>query len=544
MRKYAMLLTAGAMLAAGAHADWMINDYATVTADSSKTNAIYGVQSYQNKSSAVTVKVATAGSISLVATTIASDGTEGYTANIGMLHPLTPDWGVYDLTGLTSVDFEFKNSDKITDYFAVSFGSTAYSDDIAKAGTVYEAPISGATQLAAGTAWKKGSVAVADFATPSWWTTIPDDFPKIEGVLKEVKNLQFAPKTKYTGDGTQNGTACKTCVGPTMTKITLDLRNITLVGVSKWQKFNPTYIGCTGTAVPLDVTFDDNENDAGGYWFNFSDYDSLGTSTDKAKGKSTSSYTTIPGDAFASGSITLHAGLNKVNGTTWNPYAGWAAIGVGFEGAGYAKAPTLTGIKFHAQADSLPATIEVVNFKVQLLGVSDTATHLARIPRENLISTAGEDFCARPEDLKMPGYVSAAHKSEFDPGVGIKQLAWEAKITNDKDEAIKTAQVKLTISNVQFYGVTLNADGSWPMVGVDRKLVAASRPFGVSYANGVLSLKGFQGVASADILSIDGSKIASFAPESSVAMKLNRGTYFVSAKRNGTTVVQSFAVVR
>lgn len=541
MRKIAMFLTAGAVLASGVHADWMLNDYATTTKDSAETNALYGVQSYQNKSSSVTVQVVTAGSVSLIATKIASDGTEGYTANIGMLHPLTPDWAATDITGLTSIDFEFKNSTKITDYFAVSFGSEAYTDEIAAAGTVYEAGISGAAALNAATAFKTASVLVDDFATPKWWTAIPDDFPSVADVLKKVKNLQFAPKTAYTGDGSQNGTACKTCTGPTMTAITLDIRKINLVGVEKVSKFNPTYIGCEGAGVPLDVAFDDNANEAGGYWFNFSDFDSTGTSTDKAKGKSTSSFTTVAGDEFASGSVTLHAGLNKMNGTTWNPYAGWAAIGTGFFEAGWLIGTGLTGIKFQVQADTLPETIEFINFKVGLKTVNDTATHVARLPSKLLKTVAGDAFCARPEDLVQPSYVTAAHRVDFATAMvsGIKQLAWEAKITNDKDSTIKTAQVKLTVSNVVLYGIP----NTFPQVGVDRKAIRSARPFGINYANGVLSLKGFDGVSSVDVLSIDGRKVASFAPQATMALDLGRGTYFVSAKRNGATVVQSFAVI-
>lgn len=108
MKKLYPVLAAIALSAVGAHADWVLNTYPVAAADSVETNALYGVQSFQNKSSSVTTKVTagTPGSISLVATKVASDGTEGYTANIGMLHPLTPDWGVYDLTGLTGVSFE------------------------------------------------------------------------------------------------------------------------------------------------------------------------------------------------------------------------------------------------------------------------------------------------------------------------------------------------------------------------------------------------------------------------------------------------------
>lgn len=529
MRKSALILVAGGMLAAGAHADWMLNDYATVTADSTATNATYGIQTYQNASSAVTISVP-GGYVSMKATTIASDPTGTYTANIGMLHPLTPDWSVYDLTGLVSVDFEFKNSDKITDYFAVSFGSTAYSDDISKAGTVYEYAIKGTANLAAGTAWKTASADVASFATPSWWTDIPADFPMIEDVVKEIKNLQFAPKTTYSGTG----------VGATMTKQTLDIRNVTMVGVSKYQKKNPDMLGCDGTEkFVLDNLFDDNVNEAGGYWFNFSDFDSTAAGTDPAKGSTSSSYSTLAGDDFASGNITLHAILNKMIGTKYQKYSGWAAIGTSFEGDGYLTSAFITGIKFNLKADSLPASVEGINFKAALKGISDTATHIYYAPAANV--KTGEDFCARPEDLVQAGYVAAADRSDFDPALGIKQLAWEAKINDDKTPSIYTGQVKLSISNIEIYGIS-SVDGIIiGGTGVSRKL--ASRPFSVAYANGALSLKGFDGVSSVDVLSIDGRKVASFAPQASVSLNLSRGTYFLSAKKNGATTVQSFAVI-
>lgn len=544
MRKSALFLVAGAVLASGAHADWLLSDYATVAADSGATNATYGIQTYQNKSSKVIVKVP-GGYVSMVASTIASDGTDGYTANIGILHPLTKDWSAHDLTGLTSIQFEYKNSTKITDYFAVSFGSSAYSDEIAKAGTVYEASISGAANLAAHTAFTPGEVAVADFATPSWWTDIPDDFPSIEGVLKEVKNLQFAPKTTYTASGSQNGTACTKCVTPTMTSQTLDLRAITLVGVEEIAAVNPTNVGCAGvtTVSTLDFAFDDNKNEAGGYWFNFSDFDSTGTSTDLAKGASLSEYSTLPGDEFASGNITLHAQLIKPTvATKFHKYSGWAAIGVGFENEGYLEAPTLSGIWFHvsAAADSFDAKlVKFLNFKVAMVGVSDTATHVVKIRASDVVKAGGTDVCVRPEDMKMPSYVSENDQIAFDPSQ-IQQMAWEAKITDDATPTINKANAVFSVSDVKLYGLAELVSGGGK-VGVTRKLSA--RPFGVSYANGILSLKGFQGFTSVDVLSLDGRKVASFAPQSTVAMKLSRGTYFLSAKKNGATSVQSFAVI-
>jgi len=525
------LLLFGAVLCSAAHADYVLSDYATVTTDSSATNTIYGIQTFGNTSSTTTVTVP-GGYVSFAANKIASDGTEGFTANVGLLHPITPDWAPLNLTGLTGITFEFRNSARITDYLAVSFGSETYTDAIAKAGTVYEVGIKGTANLAAGTAWKPASVDILDFATPTWWTA-PAGFPTIADVLLKVKNLQFAPKTKYTADGTQNGTACKACVTPDMTSQTLDIRNITLVGIGGgYPDTNRTGIGCQatdGTPVALDAAFDDTQNDAGGYWFNFSDYDSTGISTDDAKGSSTSSFVITPGDQFNAGYITMTADLNKMIGTKWHPYAGWAAIGTGFK----ADATGLTGISFHIQASTLDAAIKAINFKVKLEGVADTATHYVALAAPYITSATGRSYCIRPVDLVQPSFVKPAELSAFDASK-IKQLAWEAKITDNRSSAITAAKATFLISDVKFYGINF--------VGVSPRRIA-TRPLAASYANGTLSLKGYDGIEGIDVISLDGRKVASFAPAARVSLSLSRGTYFLSARKNGTSLVQSFAVV-
>lgn len=540
MRKYAMFLTAGALLASGVHADWMLNDYATVTPDSITTNATYGVQSFQNAASSVTTK-AGAGSVSLVATKIASDGTEGYTANIGMLHPLTPDWAAHDLTGLTGITFEFKNSAAITDYLAVSFGSETYTDAIAKAGTVYEVGIKGTANLAAGTTWKTATIDVLDFATPTWWTA-PADFPTVADVLLKVKNLQFAPKSKYSAAGSQNGTACTACVTPTMTAQTLDIRNITLLNITQIADINPTGIGCQatdGTPLSLESAFDDNQNDAGGYWFNFSDFDSTAASADKAKGSSTSSFVITAGDAFNAGFLTMTAGLNKMIGTKWHDYAGWAAIGTQFEGGATLNATGLTGISFHIQATTLDAPITAINFKVNQVGIDDSVTHFAQLGAGYITGATGRTYCIRPEDLTQASWYKTPTAIDVSK---IKQMAWEAKITDTKSSSITAANAEFLISDVKFYGIGSTYEGLLSGGSkVTRKI--SSNPFSVSYGNGFLSIKGYEGVKSIDVISLDGRKVASFAPAARVSMNLARGTYFLSAKRNGVALVQSFAVL-
>lgn len=525
-------ILAGAVLASGVHADWLLSDYAQAVADSATVNDVYGIQSYQNPSSAVTVKVAD-GAVSLVASKIASDGTEGYTANIGLLHPLTADWAPHDLSGTTEIAFEFRNSAKITDALVVSFGSAAYAKEFADAGKVYELALQGASTLAAGTAWKKGSASIADFATPKWWTSVPDDYPTIQEVLKQVKNLQFAPKTSYTGSGTQNGTACATCVGPTMTSQTLDIRNVVLVGASKHPPIAWDGVPCSNKRVDLDKLFDDAKNEQGGYWFASSDYDSTGASVDNAKGASATALSFLKGDDFASGSVTMKAGLDKRVGTAWHPYAGWAAIGTEITSGAPFEAPTLTGILFHVSAATLPATVEGISFKAQIAGVPDDAVHAIFLPSSQLTIPGGSDFCITPENLVQPSYVTEG-RIDFDPGAGIRQLSWEAKIADDRDSTIATAGVEFSVSNVGLFASDWSA--------VQRRI--ATRSFVASYANGSLLMRGTEGATALEILSLDGRRVASLAPAARVKIGLPRGSWIVAVRRaDGEVRRQVFTVL-
>jgi len=520
-------------------ADFMLSDYATATPDSATTNTIYGIQSFQNSGSSVTVTVP-GGYVSLNATKIASDPStapagDGYSANIGLLHPISPDWAPHDLTGLTAITFEFQNSDKITDYLGVSFGSSAYTTADANAGHTFEVAVAGASMLAAttGTNWKTATVLVGDFATPKWWTPVPATFPTISDVLKLVKNLQFSPKTTYTGDGTQDGILCTGCTGPTMAKQTLKIRNITLIGTGDPGYPNPPMIGCDDPSISVldDFRDGDPKNEAGGYWYNYSDYDSTQASTDKAKGSSVSKMTITGGDALNSGWATLSAQLKKKIGSVWHDNAGWAGLGTDFHDAGTADLTGLTGIKFHIQADTLSPRVTYIRFKVSQKGVSDTATHFAAVARADVLYPGGADVCIRPSDLGQESFVTTAAPIDL---AQIQKLAWEAKISDNTSSSIDTAAVAFKVTDVWLYGL--------PDAGVrSRKL---SGPLlSASYTNGVLNLKGFQDIQILDVIRLDGKRIASFAPQANVALSVPRGTYFLAGKRAGTRVVQSFEVL-
>ncbi len=542
MKKLYSTLAAIALSASGVFAAegdlWAPYDLSTDTKDSVETNAMYGFQTFQNKSSAVTINVG-GGSINMVATKLASDGTDGWTANIGMLLPLTPDWAEHDLTGLTSITFKYQNDATITDVFSVSFGSNAYSEAIAKAGTVYSNDIAGKSALAGGTTWKDGEVLIADFATPSWWTDIPTDFPTIDSVLKLVKNLQFAPKTLYTGAGSQNGTACTKCTSPTMTAVTLKVKDIVLNGVTGGARWpNPTNIGCEDTETPL--AFDDfisqsTKNAAGGYFFGFSD--TAGADTDPAKGSSS-----IEDSVYEEGYLLFTAKLNKKLDGTYHKYSGWADIGTDFKNKASLNAKGMKAFMFTLLDLGTNANrIKTIIFKAKMKGVSDTAIHQVALPVKDLVAAgnAGKVACIRPTDLKQADYVKGTHRFAFKPD-SIAQLAWEAKISDDRNSAIDTATAIVALANIGVTGLSddfvLNKDATG--VGPRASRVKTS----VSYANGTLILNGFVGASRFEVRDLSGKVVASFDAAKRVSFDLNRGTYLLSAKGEKVSYTSKFTV--
>ncbi|MBK9577755.1 MAG: hypothetical protein IPK50_07525 [Fibrobacterota bacterium] len=538
MKKLSLLTAAVALTAVGAHADWLLSDYATVAADSAAVNKYYGAQTFGNKASTTSLS-AGAGSIVFKAT-LASDATEGYTANVGLLHPLGTDWAETDLTGITGVTFEYKNSAAITDALAFSFGSGAYTEAIAKAGTVYENTISGKAALAAHSSWTPATMDILDFAPPKWWTPTTD-FPAIAAVLKKVKNVQFAPKTLYTGDGTQNAKACTKCVGPDMTAITLELRNITLKGINAVNWPNPQGIGCEATQAVTkidDFTDGNEENELGGYWYPFSDSGDATVAKDMADKAKGSSKATIVVDT-AGPALTMTAKLNKTLGTTWHDYAGWASVGMGFAGdGGITGGAAITAIGFQILGVGIDKTVPAVNFKATMAGVSDTALHQVALPVSEMSveGSGGKKACIRPEDLLQASYVAASHKVAFDASKLMK-MSWELKIKDQSSSAINAAAGAILLQDVKFYG-------SASIVSGTRNHKSKISGFSVRSSEGVLSLSGYQGIQSFDVVSLDGKKITSFAPAATVALSLPRGSYFLVGKRDGASLTKSFAVVR
>lgn len=209
-------------------AQQLSGQFEIAASDTASINSIYGIQPYSNNASTVALSV---GSGVLKSDfNLSSDGTQGYTAIAGVLVPIRPTWETVDLRGLTSIQFEYRNDQKISDGIYVALGSSSYLLDWVAQGTVYQGEIRGATALAGGTSWKTATLDLGDFATPAWWTA-PMDFPSIDSVLSQAKNLDIRVSSIYSLNGTMSdGTPCTRCVGPVTPKVSLELRSIKLIG--------------------------------------------------------------------------------------------------------------------------------------------------------------------------------------------------------------------------------------------------------------------------------------------------------------------------
>lgn len=497
--------------------------------------AKYGVSAVANPASSVNVTTIP-GSVILNASKIASEPGQGFSTKIVLVHPLKQDGAVYDLTGLISIDFEFRNTAQITDYFAVSIGSTAYSEAVASAGTVFEAGISGASDLKPGTVWKTASVSVADFATPKWWIDIPKDFPSIENVLMKVKDIRFTPKTTYTDSGMSEGKACAKCANPTMTSQIIEIRRIALVGFEGPGRFNPPSTGCEGSGFALDDAFDDAFDDGvnalGKRWYSYSDFDSTNTSTDVHSGRTVSSQILTEGDSLTSG-ITIKATLDRRLGGVRHAMAGWAGIGTEIVDSSIFPLHALSGIGFHITAPHpIPQIVEILSFFVDSKGIPDSLAHLARIPAV-LLTSAGETFCFRPEHAKQPGSIPESLRTEFEPAK-LRGIRWEATLRYNLTSTIDTAVVEFKVSNVRLYAN--------PKVGIVRA-TKPDRSFEATYRNGILSLKGSNGFERFEIRTLDGRGVASFASADRLGIKLPRGVYMLVGFKTGRSSSRRFTVV-
>lgn len=534
--------------------NWLLSEYKKVTTDSLGTAAFYGAQPFLNQASKGVVTVPEPGYIRFEATTIASDPEtapkgSGYSANVGLLQPLSSDWSEHDLSGLTGVSFEFRNSEAITDALEFSFGSASYDSANADSGQVYSVPF--ADDLTAGAEWKKVKISKSDFAVPFWWKK-PSSFPKFDSVLKRVKNIQIAPKTTYTkgseGNQIKAGgveVACEDCTGPTMTKQILDVRNIVLEGVEVGPPPTPDSV-CQEKPILLDNFADGNTtagHKAAAYWYSYTD--SGNADTTKAKGSSAASMAIFSASEVmsTSGLLTLDAKLNKVSlDGKWQPYAGWAAVGIGWRGGDTADLSGMTGFQFRLGdvGETNADLVESVVFKLGIAGIEEGKDYQIKLPVKAL-GMSGKSICVAPGDLKQPSYLADAERSRLDLK-NVTKLSWELRIANSADTSIDTASASMWLTDVKLYGldcIGLSSDIGSCREGVKNRLLVK---FGSSYKNGMLSLSGYKDVDVFEVVALDGSRIASFAPVATKRLDLARGTYFLVAKRGSVGTAKQFVV--
>lgn len=543
----ALLALAG--LAGSANADWLLNTYTKATLDTPSTNKEYGIQAFSNPSSLTSVSVPEGGYARLTVTKYVSEGKEGYTANVGLLHPLRKDWSSVDVTSMDSVRFEFRYNRKPSGGVEVGLSSKKYPKAFSDSGYVHLYKLK-STQMPAVDTWKTISIPVSAFLPPDWYCVegstakpCPLELPTKAVILKQLEALQFAPKTSYRDSGVQRGAPCGFCVTPsTGLVVNLDVRNVTLVGYEETVP-NPLGLGCQDSpSAPVDDLEDgNNSNEMNGYWFGYSDTStSPAKDLDSARGTSSAKLAFAEGDGLGGpGSVTLTTGLHKSVGGAfdWRPYAGWAAVGTNFENGAGVSMPGLTGISFQIKALKLGPNVKGVNFKVAMPGISEATTHFAYLPAANIDPTSPaylRTICVRPEDLLQPSWFKGA--VAFKPD-SILQMAWEAKIADQSNPLITSDTAVISVTKVAFHKDSVR-------VGIGPRRVGSL--FSAVYRNGLLSVHPVAGFDQISIVSPSGRVADRFVGKvQSRAVALDRGTWYLVARNTkGETLVRTIAVLR
>lgn len=534
------LLQAALLAAASLHADFIPHSFEVLAPDSAEARRLYGASNFSNPASRTNVVVAEPGILKFVADTILSDGTAGYSANVGLILPIQRDWSEKNLTGITSISFDVRLSAKPTEGLGVSLSSPGYGkyNDEGKTHGRLLAP----AVLPAAGVWKTFTIPIEDFTPPSWWT--PEaDFPSLDSILKVVKALQFSPKTLYSANGTQNGTACTKCVTPTTPEVVMELRNVTL-GMPGESPVNPPNLGCEDTKVRVLENFIDGDatNLLGGSWYAYSDTSSFAAKAgDSARGTSTVATAITGGDAISGelGFMKISAGLHKTvpGAFAWRPYAGWASISTDFGEGLDVTARGLTGISFQLRLLRAGARVDGIRFKAHLRSVGDEVAHSVLIPNRQVDPDAPEfstRVCVRPEDLRQPSW--AVTKAPFTPA-GLHRLTWEVKIADQINPAITSDSVIFQLSDLRFHGDS-------GRVAVERRAPRAS--FSATYAAGRLSVHLPIGHQEVSVISPAGRVVFQHRGEvRALPVALERGTWVVVTRSaTGESLSRTIAVLR
>lgn len=198
-------------------------------ADSAAVRQIYGIGVVANPASKASVSVDSG--ILRAEFFLASDSTEGYTANVGLTLPLSPDGRALRLAFfgaplLKQVQFEYRLSERITDVLEWNIESGLYSPEMIAGEFEHAGSLASTMALGASTDWKTAALEYGDFNPPIWFNGPSPGFITLDSILTGVTALRVEPRTLYSDSGYKNGMVCKKCVNPTMKHIVLELRRV------------------------------------------------------------------------------------------------------------------------------------------------------------------------------------------------------------------------------------------------------------------------------------------------------------------------------
>lgn len=523
------------------HADLVPTDFGRLAKDSAEVRSLYGTTVFSNPASRVGIQVAEPGVLRFTADTLRSEGLEGFSTKVGFLLPVAHRVEPRNLTGLRLVQFDLKLSEIPDGGVTVSMRSKGYGGTRDEEGKTYGLLLLPSI-LPPPDTWKTFSLTIGDFLPPASWT--PDiDYPELDSILSVPDALQFSPAPLYRRHGILDGDSCSLCVGPTNTKLEMEIRGVRLVGDLNPDGLVPSRSenGCPiGHSSILDDFADgDSTNRFGGIWTVRTD-----TSSDPARAQDSARGTSRAGieiqgdmDPNGEGFLRLQAALNKsASGEgDWRPYAGWAQLSTDFEAGGELMVDYLSGISFQAVLRSAEPHIRALLFKVQIPGVPSDRLHQVEIALPYLDPQSPSfqsSLCVRPQDLQQPYWV--VDRKPFNPS-RIQKLLWEVTLADNTDSKVVSDSVELLLSDIQFHSDFLS---------VRRKIHPASFP--VLYQAGRLSVDAPWAAAEVLVVSPSGRIAARFFGKvQGERLSLERGAWKVVVRNSqGQSLVRTIAVLR
>jgi hypothetical protein len=496
----------------------------------------------------------------------AADG--DYGTATGILLPITPEWDITDLSAMTSLTFEAKMATTGAKIHLI-IGSDAYPADMAKENSALVG-----NDVSVTTAYATITVLPGDLLVPTWakapgaaTTAWIASGTYTTGIAPAVKSLNFQPVLNWTSATVLKSDAAS--------KNTLTIRNVKIAGLVGPKL--PIGSQCLGSHFVLDDFAADRMADGpdalGTYWYAFTDTtsDRVRNDTDSAVGRSkvalpsgAAKWTVLPGmGAFLSAKLEKN---DTGSAFLYHRYAGWAAIGTDLTGtdgspsALFQGNSSLRAISFdlYAGASAAPAIpgatfatdkVKTITFKVGMAGVPDAVAFQASIPSDTAVAgwTGNHEgltsVCVDLTSLSQPSwYVKtlAGGASPIDPAA-VTKLSWEAKITDQKDPTVHSADVTFGVGNVTLWGVDpTSVKGS--RIRSEALRVAAGNQLVLSY-----EVPGSS--ARIEIVRFDGTRVASFdragtAKDLALPLRLAPGNYLVSVAGGGRRLVQAVSAAR